>query len=752
MQRSVLIRGFLFLSLLISFQVAAADEPPNAIFSDLIWFRGEDFTEGDADNAVAGPPGLSMVENVVSASYTSPEFEAPIPFNALVPQWQATLPPNDAPEHPLEFEFRTAKGDEWSEWIPIHASHDNMLPGDTMVTGDMLVVPAEDMTHRKVQFRVFLMRLPGGTGPRLEALRIDFIDSTAGPTTEELIAQVQALPAPEQEEGTFPKPAVIPRGDPDIPNDGWCFDPACEYTDGLDYHPVSHLILHHTVTSSTGDSAATVRAIWQYHTFTRGWGDIGYNYLIDVNGVIFEGHLGGDDVVGTHAAGANSGSMAASLIGNFVSITPPDVMMNAAANLFAWKADQKGIDIYDSGSLPFVDWGLPKLMGHRDVYGTTQCPGDKAHALLPTLREMIAERIDFTPPHLYFDELNPDSNFSRNSATWLDGPSACGIDSHAYYAWSTTDPDDPDVSHNSATWKPQVDVPGEYELSVYAPYCRTGEPDTNGAVYTVTDVNGASTVVVNQEAHLGHWVPIGSYWFNGTSTSIKLTNLTSTDNDSGVWFDAVRLRYLAPGAINLEPSADSWAQSRTVEFEWTVSNGAPVTEQRLQLSEGPFFNNPFLNDLLGPNARSYTHTFADDQDLVYWRVVLTTSDGQIVHSPYTSFGVDTLPPTSSAIAVLRFPDGRLMPLWRGEDANSGVVGYNVDYRAEGSATWVDWLTNTSATMATFMPPQVGTTYWFRSQALDTAGNVEAEHVGDGDINTAQALLMDEAAWFPVIHR
>ena len=103
MQRSVLIRGFLFLSLLISFQVAAADEPPNAIFSDLIWFRGEDFTEGDADNAVAGPPGLSMVENVVSASYTSPEFEAPIPFNALVPQWQATLPPNDAPEHPLEF-------------------------------------------------------------------------------------------------------------------------------------------------------------------------------------------------------------------------------------------------------------------------------------------------------------------------------------------------------------------------------------------------------------------------------------------------------------------------------------------------------------------------------------------------------------------------------------------------------------------------------------------------------------------------
>src|SRR5690606_21603494 len=123
--------------------------------------------------------------------------------------------------------------------------------------------------------------------------------ATAGPTTEELVAQQEAQPELQQATNAYPKPPVIPRI-------AWCNDPACNYSDGLRYEPVTHLILHHTVTTSSDDSAATVRAIWKFHTFTRGWGDIGYNYLVDINGVIFEGHLGGDDVVGTHSGDANA--------------------------------------------------------------------------------------------------------------------------------------------------------------------------------------------------------------------------------------------------------------------------------------------------------------------------------------------------------------------------------------------------------------------------------------------------------------
>lgn len=744
MRGSVPFRAFMFLVIFVVAQVVGADDPAEPIYSAELRFGPEEFTQGQLEDAVAGPPGLTMAQNAASAVYTSPAFEAPIPFNALVPQWQADLPTDDALEHILEFEFRTAKsdGDPWSDWLPLHANHDNMAPEDSMIIGDMLVVPANDVTHRMVQYRVTMEEAPGAREPLLEALQITFIDSTAGPTTQELLAQQPETEQPDQGQGGFPKPPVIPRS-------SWCTHSACNYNDGLEYQPVTHLILHHTVTSSTGDSAATVRAIWQFHTFTRGWGDIGYNYLIDVNGVIFEGHLGGDDVVGTHAAGANAGSMAGSLIGNFVDVTPPQAMLNAAADLFAWKADQKNIDIYDSGSMRDMDWGLPKLMGHRDVYGTTQCPGDKAHALLPTLREMIAARIDFTPPHLYYDELNPDTNFSRSGGGWLDGPAACGFNTHAYYVLSTTDGG---ASHSSATWRPRVNVPGRYELEVYAPYCYTRKRDTNGAAFRVIDPQGTSTVVVNQEANLGHWVSIGTYTFEGTSTSISLSNLTNTDNDWGVWFDAIRLRYLEPGALNRQPAEGTWLRSLTVKFEWTVTNMPNATQQQLQLARDPAFNDLLLNRTLGASARSFTHTFDQEQARLYWRVVLRTSSGQLIHSTATSFGVDTQAPVSSAFAVLRFPDGRLMVAWQGEDEGAGISGYNIDYRAEGSATWTRWLENTEATLATFNPPQQGTTYWFRSQAIDESGLVEPAHAGNGDSNTAQARFMDKLIWFPLIYR
>lgn len=741
MHGSLTIRGFLFLLLLSLPQVAAMQQNEAPILAAHHWFQAEDFAEGTGENIVTGPQGLAMAQNVTAAIYTSPPIEAPLPFNALLPKWQANLPETEGEDHALEFEFRTAKGDEWTEWIPVYESHDMAVEGDPFVRGDMLVVPAKDVTHRFVQFRVFMTRLPENAAPRLNALQLTFIDSTAGPTTEELVAQ-QSRTEPTQSEGDFPKPAVIPRS-------SWCLRAECNYTDGLEYQPVTHLILHHTVTGTGGDNtAATVRAIWYGHTFDNGWGDIGYNYLIDVNGVIFEGHLGGDNVVGTHAAGANRGSMAASLIGNFVDVTPPQAMLNAAADLFAWKADQRDIDIYDSGMLPDMDWGLPKLMGHRDVYGTTQCPGNKAHALLPTLREMIAQRIGFTPPHLYFDELNPASNFSRSNATWLVGPAACGFDVHAYYAWSTADP----AESQQATWRPQVSVPGEYELSVYAPYCRTRARDTLGAVYRVTDPRGSSTVVVNQEANLGRWVPIGAFTFDGASTTISLSNLTSSDEDFGVWFDAIRLRYLEPGALNRQPAVDSWQRSLAVTFQWSVSNGAAVQQQILQVSLDPSFANPLLSLTLGSGARSFTHSFSEEHPQLYWRVVLVTSNGQLIHSAFTGFGIDTAPPSSLAFAVLRFPDDRLMVAWQGEDQGAGISGYNIDYRVDGSATWERWLENTQLTLATFTPPLPNTTYWFRSQAIDGSGFVEAAHSGNGDSNTAQARYMDEEIRFPLIRR
>jgi hypothetical protein len=121
--------------------------------------------------------------------------------------------------------------------------------------------------------------------------------------------------------------------------------------------------------------AARVRAIWSFHTFTRGWGDIGYNYLIDPNGVIYEGRAGGNNAVAFHDT-ANYGSMGVSMIGDYTKVAPAAVTLDALVSILAWKAAQQNIDPLGSAyyygcarskfCYPFNnDAILPTIVGHR---------------------------------------------------------------------------------------------------------------------------------------------------------------------------------------------------------------------------------------------------------------------------------------------------------------------------------------------------------------------------------------------------
>ena len=72
-----------------------------------------------------------------------------------------------------------------------------------------------------------------------------------------------------------------------------------------------------------------------------------------------------------------------------------------------------------------MDWGLPHLMGHRDVYGglSTLCPGGNAYNLLPYLRDQVAQRINFVSNYIYIDELS--AAFTKSNNTWHEGPRGC---------------------------------------------------------------------------------------------------------------------------------------------------------------------------------------------------------------------------------------------------------------------------------------------------------------------------------------
>src|SRR3712207_9171470 len=57
--------------------------------------------------------------------------------------------------------------------------------------------------------------------------------------------------------------------------------------------PRSTLFPYTTLFRSDPDPAATVRAIFAYHAVVQGWGDIGYNFLVDADGRIYEGRHSG---------------------------------------------------------------------------------------------------------------------------------------------------------------------------------------------------------------------------------------------------------------------------------------------------------------------------------------------------------------------------------------------------------------------------------------------------------------------------
>jgi hypothetical protein len=162
-------------------------------------------------------------------------------------------------------------------------------------------------------------------------------------------------------------------------------------------------VVHHTAGANSytrAQAAAIVRGIQVYHVQGNGWNDIGYNFLVDRYGTVYEGRGGGmtRNVIGAHSEGFNSGTVGISLIGNFSSATPPPAMQEALVKLLAWRLDVAHIDplatVVDTsgGNLKFKAGKvvtLRAISGHRDT-GPSECPGNDAYALLPGIAKRVA--------------------------------------------------------------------------------------------------------------------------------------------------------------------------------------------------------------------------------------------------------------------------------------------------------------------------------------------------------------------------
>lgn len=375
-------------------QLSYQDTPSHGAFVQLALQGPERGTTADdtSDSKEKSLKGdLTIPQGARQATFTSDPTQAPIDFTDVAPHWWADIPENTS----VQVELRTSKdGNAWGEWEAVDAE-DIIMPQDSITEtyASMVSVGQVERTHRYVQSRVTLLTSRANTGPTFHELTYTFIDGGVTPNPPKPQVMMQGTPA------DVPKPLMVSRKEWGSPQG----EASPKWKPK--YKRPTHIVVHHTATSNNDtDWAARVRSIWYYHTYTRKWGDVGYNYLVDPNGVIYEGRAGGDDVEAGHAYPFNNGSVGIGMIGNFMKVAPSAAAQAALIDLISWKASQRGIDPTATepitgytncgGTLTYV---RPTIAGHRDYKGkacgvtfnTSTCPGDRLWDMLPQIRAAV---------------------------------------------------------------------------------------------------------------------------------------------------------------------------------------------------------------------------------------------------------------------------------------------------------------------------------------------------------------------------
>ncbi|WP_405920710.1 N-acetylmuramoyl-L-alanine amidase [Streptomyces longwoodensis] len=304
-----------------------------------------------------------------------------------------------------EFRTRSAVSGQWSGWSALDADDG---PGDASArrggTSAVWAGPSDGAEVRIVADPDATAVLPAG-------LRLDLIDPGQGTpgTPGAPVPPAAGSPAEPADGGTGTlgavRPAITSRA-------GWGADesisPAApQYLPG---GKVKAVVVHHTAGSNAyacADAPAVVRGIYAYHVQQLGWRDIGYNFLVDKCGTLYEGRKGGVDrpVLGAHAYGFNTETSGIAVLGTYTTAAPGEAVTSAVARLAAWKLGQYGVSPTGTTTLTAGADGtnyfgkawtlgtrisLPTIHGHRDGYNT-QCPGDALYAELTRIRTLAAQ-------------------------------------------------------------------------------------------------------------------------------------------------------------------------------------------------------------------------------------------------------------------------------------------------------------------------------------------------------------------------
>ena len=280
----------------------------------------------------------------------------------------------------LGVHVRTLTASGWSEWYDVTPDEEE---SEQRATG---VIYVEDSTAVEVQ----ATSRPGGTAEGMRAVLIDSPARGSDPTTATTAAAVNG-PAtaarPLAANGSVPQPTMITRS-----RWGAIAQDGCEANSDT----IRAVAVHHTAGSndySAGQSASIVRGIQYYHEVTLGWCDIGYNFLVDKYGQVFEGKGGGATfpVHGAHATTWNWETVGISLMMNSNTAQPSGPMLTSLEDVIAWKIANNYLN--PLGTVTLGGRTINVIFRHGDVM-STECPGTNVTNRMAGIRNAVAARVN----------------------------------------------------------------------------------------------------------------------------------------------------------------------------------------------------------------------------------------------------------------------------------------------------------------------------------------------------------------------
>jgi len=320
----------------------------------------------------------------VNDTYVSPIYSTDFDFNLVGFSWQGS--------ETFEASLRFYNNQGWSDWFNIELEDYVIKEG-----WHISVEPIIASQASKAQYKL-------AAADEVDQIKLIYIN-TKGTALKKLNIFNWLFLSASAEEAL----SVIPRSDWEA-DETWRLDSTDEEIWPTEHQWPEKFVIHHTAgNDGSDDPEGTIRGIYYWHAVVLGWGDIGYNYIIDQAGNIYEGRYGGEGVVGAHVyrskicaeqkfggeeyeANFNPGSIGIAILGDYqTKKTLSETVSDALTNLISQQAND--FEIEPDGKSYFVDDTYPNIVGHKDL-DCTDCPGKNLYSQLEDIRIKAQEKYE----------------------------------------------------------------------------------------------------------------------------------------------------------------------------------------------------------------------------------------------------------------------------------------------------------------------------------------------------------------------